>query len=315
MTRQRAYWVVSPNVRFNERTVGEWRRASVTARAAFMGWGPNDTKHRIGPKFAGKAADGVQPGDVILIARRSRGMPEVVGFGVVQGDARTTLSGFKEPEDFGSLRMLRPFVPWSWTPPDVPVDVAVNHTMALVQLHPERNEAHKRVCQWMEARLKRRSQDSKRSARVNEQGSREISIVDSPRNHQLDYVVRTKTSVMRAKKREVRLLEGYRRWLKAQERRLEAVNYGRLQCDGYERAKGNLIEAKGSVSREHIRMAVGQLLDYGFQGQARLGNPNKAVLLPQRPPRDIETWLESLQIKLVWKSHGVFVDNANGQFT
>lgn len=313
--RQRAYWVVSPNVQFNERTVGAWRRASVTTRAAFMNWGPNDPKHRIGPKFAGKVSGGVQPGDVMLIARRSRGVPEMVGFGVVRGNGRTRLSGFKPPETFGSLRMLRPFVPWSRTPPGVPIHVAVNHAMALVQLHPERYGTHKEVCQWMESHLKRGSQYRKRSRLVNQGGSRNISIVGSPRNHQLDYVVQTKFSVMRAKRREVRLLEGYRRWLVAQERKLVSVKYGKLECDGYEQAGQNLIEAKSSVSREHIRMAVGQLLDYAFQGKARLGNPNKAVLLPQRPSCEIESWLEALNIKLIWQERGVFVDNANGQFT
>ena len=119
MDKQRKYWVVSPNVKNSNRTVGEWRQASVTMHAAFMGWGPNDPKHgQIGPKFAGKVAPGIEPGDVILIARRSGGEPEVVGFGVVEGEATTTLTGLHLPDhDIGSLRKLQPFVPRS-APPD-----------------------------------------------------------------------------------------------------------------------------------------------------------------------------------------------------
>src|SRR5688572_3189620 len=90
--RDRAYWVVSPNVKNNNRSVGEWRQASIETRAAFMGWNPDDPEHlQIGPKFAGKVPGGIEPGDVILIARRSGGTPEVVGFGVVDGAARTRL--------------------------------------------------------------------------------------------------------------------------------------------------------------------------------------------------------------------------------
>src|SRR5688572_13678087 len=36
--KDRSYWVVSPNVKNNERTVSDWRQASVREHAAFMGW-------------------------------------------------------------------------------------------------------------------------------------------------------------------------------------------------------------------------------------------------------------------------------------
>ena len=82
-SRQRSYWVVSPNVNNDNRTVGEWRQASVTTHAAFMGYGPDNPRHgQMGPKFASKVARGIEPGDVILIARRYGGVPEVVGFSI-----------------------------------------------------------------------------------------------------------------------------------------------------------------------------------------------------------------------------------------
>jgi hypothetical protein len=77
MSTSRKYWVVSPNVRFDAKTVAAWRQASVKWQAAFMGWHPDDEAHRLGPKFA----RGIEPGDVILIARRANGKPETVGFG------------------------------------------------------------------------------------------------------------------------------------------------------------------------------------------------------------------------------------------
>lgn len=118
MSSSRKYWVVSPNVRFDAKNVAAWRQASVKWRAAFMGWHPNDEAHRLGPKFA----RGIEPGDVILIARRANGKPETVGFGTVVGKFRTRLKGFRAPESFGSLRRLEPFIPHEPSTGSSPVD-------------------------------------------------------------------------------------------------------------------------------------------------------------------------------------------------
>ncbi len=324
--RERAYWVVSPNVRYSARSVSAWRRASVEFGAAFMGWSPDNPEHsRIGPKFAGRVQGGIDPRDVILIARRGGGVPEIVGVGVVQGEATATLPGFTAPEEFGSLRRLRPFVPWSRSSPnEVPLRAAVRHIRALAQLHPDTDEAHRRVCQWLEQHLRERvssgsgpegSSIGRRSSRADDATSGAVAIVSSTHNYQLDYTLRSKVQVRQAQKVEARLLESYKKWLEVQERRLDSVKNGGLQCDGYEEARQNLVEAKSSATREHIRMAVGQFLDYAFQGKERLGDPNKALLLPMRPSNDVERWLEAVGIKLIWPMRGAFLDHANGQFT
>ena len=86
----RRYWVVSPNVGNDETTVSEWRQASVTRHAAFMGYDSRDKGHGAsGHKFA----HSVKPGDIILIARRHRSEPEIVGFGVVRGNFQRSLKG------------------------------------------------------------------------------------------------------------------------------------------------------------------------------------------------------------------------------
>jgi hypothetical protein len=86
MSNKRKYWIVSPNVNNNNETVGEWRRVSVRVGVAFMGGGYDDPEHlNMGPKFAGRVPNGIQPGDVILIARRYNGEPQTVGFGLVTG--------------------------------------------------------------------------------------------------------------------------------------------------------------------------------------------------------------------------------------
>jgi len=141
----------------------------------------------------------------------------------------------------------------------------------------------------------------------------EAQIVDSPQHKQLDYKYRSKAAIRKAEKVEERLLIDFRKWLRRQERTLEAAKFGSLRCDGYERKRRMLIEAKSSVSREHIRMAVGQLLDYGFQIRKNLGKSHMAILLPRKPDPSSVAWLPILNISLIWRENGAFFDNANGK--
>jgi hypothetical protein len=317
-TNGRRYWVVSPNVRNREETVSEWRAACLRERAAFMGWGVNDYAHKqIGPKFAGKH-NGIKPGDVILIARRHGGEPEIVGFGVVEGDYSTKAKGATPPEGFSSLRWLSPFKPWSRAPKDVPLIDCLRHTRALAKLHPKSNISHRRVSEWIESKLNEQERTQRGVAHPPtppRKISREVTKVDLPTNFQLDYKFRTRRKIARARRREQQLLHDYQQWLLKQERQLIAAKYQQLRCDGYEEARHNLIEAKSSASREHIRMAVGQLLDYAFQGKTKLGELNKAILLPKKPEQDSIAWLKPLNIAVIWPEESNFLDTANGLFT
>jgi hypothetical protein len=85
-----------------------------------------------------------------------------------------------------------------------------------------------------------------------------------------------------------------------------------LFTDLVDEARSNLIEAKGSVTREAIRMAIGQLADYGrFHTDFKRG-----VLLPERPRKDLEELLESQGIAVIWRNEdGEFKDNLRGSFS
>jgi hypothetical protein len=62
-------------------------------------------------------------------------------------------------------------------------------------------------------------------------------------------------------------------------------------------------------------MAVGQLLDYAYLGREDgYERPHMAVLLPNRPDKSIEKWLDSLRIGIIWPVKKAFFDNAGGQF-
>lgn len=307
----RNYWVVSPNVRNNEATVSAWRRASVLGHAAFMGWKPGD--HEVGTRFVEK----IEPGDVILIARRHHFEPEIVGFGIASGNVRRILKAVSTPQSFGTARRLSPFVPVSRAPKGVPVIEVLHHTSALARLHPNSRDAHAQVCRWMDKLLSRNHQHSKEPKSKDEgvvQNATEAQLVDSPKHHQLDYIVQSREETKKARKEEARLLISYHRWLKRQGRVLVTATHGKLQCDAFEKARRNLIEAKSSTRREHIRMAAGQLLDYAFQIEKKFGKPHMAILLPQAPKQDAVNWLSPLNISVVWRKDGAFLDNADGQF-
>jgi hypothetical protein len=76
-----------------------------------------------------------------------------------------------------------------------------------------------------------------------------------------------------------------------------------LLCDVYDETTNTLFEAKGSIARPAIRMAIGQLADY-----SRLikSEPSKAVLLPERPRADLLALLRNEQIAVWWRDGEAF---------
>jgi hypothetical protein len=85
-----------------------------------------------------------------------------------------------------------------------------------------------------------------------------------------------------------------------------------LFCDLYDRTTGTLIEAKGTVERGAIRMAIGQLADYKRFVDG--GAQNLAVLLPDRPRKDLCELLAAEGIELIWPAdHGFFEDSTGGR--
>lgn len=316
MARQRQYWVVSPNVKNNEKTIGAWKEEILQDRAAIMGWAPDEYGHgQMGPKFAGKTNRSIQRGDIVLIARRYHGGPDMVAFGVVKGGCRK--ARFRQPDDYAYQRGLQPFKPWGRAPQGIPLLDILPRNRALVQLHPETNHAHRKVCKWMKEQLGLEDTEvgnegtTSKTTKVRPPDITEIDLPEST----FGYEVKTKAKVTMARKVEAELLSDYRQWLRKQGRQLSAVKYNKLQCDGWEKGRRNLIEAKGSISREDIRMAVGQLFDYAFQGMKKFKQPHLAILLPDEPDADSIKWLAPLGIKIIWRRGRSFLDNANGQFT
>lgn len=306
----RNFWIVSPNVRNDPDTVEEWKRDSIVWKAAFMG---HRLSHPIGKRFAKV----IKPNDVILIARRHEGSADIAGFGVVRGQARSTLKGFTAPPDedpgFESLRKLRPFVPMQKVPDDLRVMDVLNHTAALRKLEPAKPR-DKRICRWLERRLGE-IEPTEGSGSVEEAKKDKAKLQKLAKEGKFEYEVRSGRRIRVANRREMKLVLRYEKWLGKWGRKLRIAVYRNLRCDTYEPRWKNLVEAKSSSTRQNIRMAAGQLLDYAYQGRETFGEPKMAILLPEKPEsRDVE-WLSDYNINLIWEERGSFVDNAGGVFT
>ncbi|MGQ4514854.1 hypothetical protein [Streptomyces sp. DW26H14] len=76
---------------------------------------------------------------------------------------------------------------------------------------------------------------------------------------------------------------------------------GALMTDTYDATDNALYEAKGKASREHVRMAIGQLLDYRRNIDVPEGL-RLAVLLPGEPTADVKALLAAEDIALVTRT-------------
>src|SRR5205814_3400362 len=74
--------------------------------------------------------------------------------------------------------------------------------------------------------------------------------------------------------------------------------------DLYSKETNQLIEAKGSVSRDAIRMAIGQLFDYRRFAPART---DLTILLPECPRPDLAELIRSVGISIIHEKNDDFV--------
>jgi len=113
-----------------------------------------------------------------------------------------------------------------------------------------------------------------------------------------------------SERKEARLVKKFIVWSRRAGReykRFKIVPCGEAKpifSDLYNKDANQLIEAKGSVSRDAIRMAIGQLFDYKRFASAKA---NLAILLPERPRPDLIELIESAGISMIYQSENDFV--------
>jgi hypothetical protein len=114
--------------------------------------------------------------------------------------------------------------------------------------------------------------------------------------------VRTEATVWEMVRAEAELVRRYRSWLDPAGTRLRGivipVGDENLRVDLYDTALDLLIEAKGQVTRELIRHAIGQLIDY----RRYLSPRPRLAILPSEAAVD-----------MIWADSTGFTDSAGGQ--
>jgi hypothetical protein len=107
-----------------------------------------------------------------------------------------------------------------------------------------------------------------------------------------------------AERREAALVVRYQNYLErlghtvSRKRIVPSGDLKPLYTDLFDATSNVLVEAKGSVTREAIRMAIGQLLDYR---RFISPTPTLAVLLPSRPRNDLIDLCTELSIRVIWE--------------
>lgn len=83
-----------------------------------------------------------------------------------------------------------------------------------------------------------------------------------------------------------------------------------LFTDLYVKELNLIVEAKGSTTRESVRMAIGQLVDYSRSFQA----PNRAILLPSQPRKDLVAVAASHGIVVIWPAEEGFTTTSGSGY-
>jgi hypothetical protein len=316
------FWIVSANVNREPSTLRPWISTILANKTAYMGWAKNDPKGAIFAEIA--------PGDFVLIAYGSMlnhgARRRLVACGKVKSNKPTS-----DPRvsDLGhsQFAQLVPFLPLDEDPIDC--GISFKDTLndgnpqppAVFELDPDdpTHRGNGDLCFWLEKALGKSPKPTKTKAKPASVNVTANTVGTDGEANTEGHDVKTKKQIIKALHRENKLVKAFRRALRSKGRETTKLRYvvgsDCLYCDVYEAKKKHLIEAKGSISREDVRMAIGQLFDYDrLTKAAQLGDSKLAILIPERPNHDIEELLDSLHIALIWKQGQAFKDNRGSSF-
>lgn len=141
----------------------------------------------------------------------------------------------------------------------------------------------------------------------------EVSELDIEQIHTERSYVNPSRQPYVAERHEAELVRGYEQYLSAHGHRVsrhKIVPPNELKplfTDLYDATSHTLVEAKGTVTREAVRMAIGQLLDYK-RFLPEEGEPaSLAVLLPREPRGDLIRLCNDNQITVIWPDNDRYV--------
>lgn len=136
-----------------------------------------------------------------------------------------------------------------------------------------------------------------------------VEDVEIEQQHTERMVISPKSEEREAERREAPLVAKYRDHLEMQghtvtrKKIIPAGEARPLFTDLHDTTDNVLIEAKGSVTREAIRMAIGQLYDYRRYIKP---TPSLAILLPSRPREDLIELCNLSGASVIWRDGDTF---------
>ncbi len=137
------------------------------------------------------------------------------------------------------------------------------------------------------------------------------SVMVEPESHSGKPISRSAIPRTKVSRREASLCEDFRKLLEEHEHEVSRFQIraaglsSTLLTDLYDTHAHVLYEAKGNSSREAVRMAIGQLMDY--RRHVTPADPTLAILLPTKPHEDLVDLLESVNVKVVYRHRDSFV--------
>lgn len=132
----------------------------------------------------------------------------------------------------------------------------------------------------------------------------EVQSIPVESNEAEEYSATPKDGSVVAKRREAALVKRYTEWLHGQGRPTTRRSIrlpgqaGQLFTDLFDEGLRELIEAKGATSRSDVRLALGQVLDYGRYVE----HDQLAILVPVCPAVDLVDLLTSYGVSCIYES-------------
>ncbi|MFE0761112.1 restriction endonuclease [Streptomyces smyrnaeus] len=145
--------------------------------------------------------------------------------------------------------------------------------------------------------------------RLLKEAPNEVDELPLERNETETAFVNPNREAYEADRKEARLVTAFADYLKSKgyqpvrHRVLPPGESRPLFTDLYCQELGLLVEAKGSVTRESLRMALGQLADY----RRFVKHTVRAILLPSEPRKDLLSLAESQGCAVIWQEGKGFV--------
>jgi hypothetical protein len=309
------FWLVSPNIDIKGGTTLErWEKVVLEQKSVFMGWPPSkrrDGQQQLGQLFAGNIEGGVSSGDLILSGYREDGVWHVVACGRVNSEARDDDIGLQDDLGYTTYRKLKPFSALGDSPestglsfrgttadglnPDAPRRVIP----ALVKFKPEIIKSDRLL----------------RDKLMNALGLKPPPPLSSQLRED-NYLRASSSQCKMIVPRHNRLSNAFIEWLRNRPYKDVRQEIGHVDVEFVDATSACRAELKvcyGVTTRQAIREALGQLLEYNYYPCANREPADRWFIVLDTRPTEADMLflgrlrrLKNLPLFVCWRTRGSF---------